>query len=197
MEKEARLASLKAELSTTDKFPKGDVIVARRLPKNFMNKLQEVQALEKINPRAFDALLMKFDAVAAGGTPPGFDRGQYGDEWTNDDFAEMGRRFVSVAFEERVPVQAMEERPAAPDAGQERPDAKKLQKERVRQLFAQEGGRIDLYVMNKAQQAGKPMAPRELGPIVTAIRERIFRDETQPLADARAGVDALMVELGY
>lgn len=192
-----RRHGFKAELSTTDKFPKGDVIVARRLPKNFMNKLREVQALEKINPRAFDALLMKFDAAAAGGSPSGFDRGQYGDEWTNDDFAEMGRRFVSVAFEERVPVQASEERPAAPDAGQERPDVKKLQKERMRQVFMQEGGRIDLYVMNKAQQAGKPMAPNKLGPIVAAIRERIFRDETQPPADVRTGVDVLMVELGY
>lgn len=55
-----------AELSTTDKFPKGDVIMARRLPKNFMKRLQSLQELEEKEPLVFDAMMLKIDMMSIG-----------------------------------------------------------------------------------------------------------------------------------
>ncbi len=192
-----RRHGFKAELSTTDKFPKGDVIIARRLPKNFMAKLGEAQALAKSDPNAFDALMMRLDVLSAGGEPSGFDRAAYGDGWTPDDFAEIARRFVASRYEEVVPADASPDKPAAPNAGEERPDAKAAQKRVTESVFADYKGRIDLYVRARATAAGKTVEPSQLGPIINAIKSRMFRKDSEIAPDIRAGVDATMAEMGY
>lgn len=192
-----RRHGFKAELSTTDKFPKGDVIIARRLPKNFMTKLGEAHALEKSDPNAFDAFMMKLDVLAAGGDPKGFDRASYGEGWIADDFAEIARRFVASRFEELVPVNASPDKPSVANAGEANPDAKASQKQVIGNVFDDVKGRIDLYVQTRAKAAGKTVELRGLGSIIDAIRTRVFRHDGESPTDIRAGVDTMMAEMGF
>ncbi len=192
-----RRHGFKAELSTTDKFPKGDVIIARRLPKNFLAKLGEARALETSDPNAFDAFMMRLDVLAAGGQPKGFDRAEYGDGWIKDDYAEMTRRFIARAYEETLPVEATPEKPTALNAGQERPEGKNAQKQVTEATFADHKGRIDLYVRARAQATGKTIEPSQLGSVIGAIKGRVLRNDGETPSSIRSGVDAMMAEMGY
>jgi hypothetical protein len=183
-----RRHGFQAELITTDKFPKGDVIIARRLPKNFMTKLGELQRLESMNPLAFDTLLIKVDILAAGAIPRGFNREEFGDGWTSEDFAELGRRFVAHAFESAEPSKAEESALAL--------DRFAPQKEVLQAVFSDTKGRIDLYVKLQAERAGRTIEPKDFGKLVVAIKTRILRNPQEPPAEIRSGVDAMMVEMG-
>lgn len=192
-----RRHGFKAELSTTDKFPKGDVIIARRLPKNFLTRLGEVQALEKMDPNAFDAFMMRLDVLAAGGEPKGFDRGAYGEDWTADDFAEIGRRFVAKAFEETVIAPIASEKPVVPESAAGKPEnAKSRYKKLVGAVFPEANGRIDLYVSSRAQLVGTKIESLRMGEVVAAIKNRITRTEGEDPKEIRAGIDAIMEQMG-
>jgi hypothetical protein len=192
-----RRHGFKAELSTTDKFPKGDVIIARRLPKNFNARLKELQDMERSDPLRFDTTMMMLDVLAAGGKPKGLDLGEYGEGWGADDFAELTRRFILPAYEEFKPVEASEQQPTAPEAGQPNKDGAQKAKDLMRAVFADEGGRVDLFIQNRVRQAGKTIGSKQFGPLVWAIRNRIERADGQSAAEIRASVDALMAEMGY
>ncbi|MFH1405228.1 MAG: methyltransferase [Patescibacteria group bacterium] len=192
-----RRHGFKAELHVTDKFPKGDVIVARRLPDNFIQKLAELQEFEKTDPKAFDAMMMRYDVMAAGAkSAKGLDLSKYGENWTPDDFAELTRRFISRVFEEFNPVNADEEEKLAPDAGQENKDAKKKQKALLKNVFSDVGGRIDLYVNNRSKESGKPVEKQQIGQIAGAIRNMVLRADIENPQEIRAQVDAMMQEMG-
>jgi hypothetical protein len=186
-----------ARLDVTDKFPKGDTIIARRLPSNFMEKFAQIKELEMSDPLRFDNLMMKLDILAAGASPRNMDPAEYGKDWTRDDFAELTRRFVSSAFEEFIPVDADEKKVSAQDAGMENKEAKKKEKALMSQVFADMKGRVDLYIKGRLEKGGKEVDPRKYGPITEAIKNRVLRmPESEPAA-IRKAVDELMVELGY
>lgn len=184
-----------AELDVTDKFPKGDTIIARRLPRNFMEKLSEIQALEKSDPTAFDTLMMKLDVIAAGGTVKDMDLESYGHGWTRDDFAEIGRRFVSSVFENYVPVGAEPEKPVAPEAGQENKAGKAKEKELMRAVFEPEKGRMDSYIREKYEAAGKELDMKDMGRISGVLKQRILRTPDASAEEIRRALDNIMEEI--
>ena len=81
-----------AELVTTDKFPKGDVIIARRLPNNFEAKLDELEKLEKEDPVRFDQTMLRLDKLANGGDVRGM-RATFGEGWVDEDYRELTKHF--------------------------------------------------------------------------------------------------------
>ena len=186
-----------AELSTTDKFPKGDVIMARRLPKNFMKRLQSLQELEEKEPLVFDAMMLKIDMMSIGREVKGLDKASFGDDWTEKDFQEISRRFIAPAFEEFSPVEASDEKVSAPNAGQENSEAKEQQKKRLKEVFYDTSGRIDLYINKRVSESGKSFEASSTGKLVKMIKNIAFRDLDQPSPDARKAVDAIMTEMGY
>jgi hypothetical protein len=192
-----RRHGFKAELSTTDKFPKGDVIIARRLPESFMDRLKIIQELERNEPWKYETLMSQIDILAAGGKPAGISVEDFGAEWSADDFAELSRRFWVPAYEEYRPVNASERHVTAPNAGQEKPEAKVAQKKLMQVIFRDLDGRVDRYIQVRATRAGKKLDSAATGSLVEAIRNRIFRAKDQDPEIVRQGVDTMMQDMGY
>ncbi len=186
-----------AELDITDKFPKGDTIIARRLPPDFMKRLAELKELEAKDPLKFDAQMMRLDLLAAGRELNDEELGIFGDGWTKNEFTELTRRFIAPAFEEYHSVDASKDKDTADNAGQEKKEAKKLQRKLMRQVFNDTKGKIHLYVRGRADAAGKTIEGKQMGPIIGAIKNRLFRNVGESQEDIRAGVDAIMTEMGY
>ena len=185
-----------AELSTTDKFPKGDVIIARRLPKNFINKLQEIKDLEAADPLKFDSIMQRIDLMAAGRVAKGLDKDRFGADWMPEDFAEISRRFISPAYEDFNPVDADEKKTVA-TAGQENAEGKEQQRKRMQEVFYDMRGRIDLYVTQRVAEAVKPFDMGSMPKIIATIKHIMYRDPNKPSKEVRASIDALMAEMGY
>ncbi len=192
-----RRHGFKAELKTTDKFPKGDVIIARRLPKDFQKKLMKAKVLKMSDPLAFDTLMMGVDVLAAGGTSKKFDRKAYGEDWIPDDFAELGRRFMAKAFEEQELVETPPVTSPEKTGGEKERDRRARQKRLVQEVFSGVKGRMDQYVVARVKAAGKTVTGSEMGPIIVAIKNRLFRKEGESVPSLRTGIDELMKKLGY
>ena len=182
----------KAELSTTDKFPKGDVIIARRLPKNFMQKLQTLQNLERTNPWLFESRMMQIDHLATGQNSH---QDEFGDGWMTDDFVELTRRFISPAYEEFQPVGANEDHETLPNAGQENKNGKALQKKKMQEVFPEFKGRIDLYIARHAEHYRRLNDTSAIGHLVETIKNKVLRGEDQSADKIRQDIDAMMMEL--
>lgn len=192
-----RRHGFKAELSTTDEFPKGDVIIARRLPKTFMKTLEGLQDLEHSELLKFDARMMQIDLLAAGRAMTDEDKKEFGEGWSTDDFSELTRRFIAPAFEQFKPVEAKEDQEAKPDAGQDNKEAKDLQKKRMQEVLHEYKGRVDLYIAQRAQQAGKAIEKSAFAQLVEAIKNKVLRGDGQSAEQIRQSVDEMMSEMGY
>jgi len=190
-----------ARLDITDKFPKGDTIIARRLPDDFMDKLSGLERLEKEDPRQFENVMMKIDVLAVGIDRQDLGREEFGEDWKPEDFAELTSRFVQPAFEDyRFEWEVSAEKVAEAERlrkAEENERAKERQKTLMRLVFKSEKGRIDLYVKDRAQAAGKTVQGPEMGRIIEAIKNRMFRSETDDADAIRASVDELMSEMEY
>lgn len=93
-----------AKLITTDRFPKGDVIIARRLPKNFEQKLAGLEKTEKEDLLRFDEALRRLDLLSRGVDVKGM-RAEFGEEWGDEDFRELADRFSVKGGEQTEEVQ--------------------------------------------------------------------------------------------
>jgi hypothetical protein len=192
-----RRHGFEAKLVTTDKFPKGDVIVARRLPKDFMAKMEEVRNLEKTDPWKGEKLMRQLDILAAGGQVAELS-GEFGEKWMAEDFAELTRRFVAPKFEQFKPVNASEKKEAAPDAGQDKKEAKAARLKLLGLVFADVGGRMDSYVEARLKAAGQKQDKKAMSQLIKAIQNRAFREGPEESPEKiRQDIDALMKELGY
>lgn len=186
-----------AELTTTDKFPKGDVIFARRLPGNFMEKLEELQKLEKTDPLEFDTVMMRIDVAGAGGTPKGLDRSQFGEDWKAEDFVEMSRRFIAPAFEPNDPTESAEVIESPPeDEPVAKIDKETRKKELLQTVFADTKGKIDMYLRSRFEKTGKPFDPSLMRTLAPVIMNRLLRNENESPEEIRKGVDEIMKEMG-
>ncbi len=200
-----------AELRTTDKFPKGDVIIARRLPDAFMDKLRELQQLEREDPRAFDVMQMRLDRMA---TKRGKnDREEtFGPEWTEQDAKEMIRRLrPDVVVEEREGkerreaaaakvydqrMQALEERKAK-EAEQAARAAEKLRKEALmREVFHDANGKLNLYLEKRASETGRPIPKKQFGRVAKGVNEILSSGEQNPMA-VRSQIEGMLEQMGF
>ncbi len=204
-----RRHGFKAELKINHKFPKGDVIIARRLPSNFMEKLAELQAMEKSDPVKFDNIVSRLSKLSKGGDYQGMRNSEFGEKWIDDDFNEMLDRLspARVAKEkERVEKrrnQATEayKRKLEQDIKAKKEAAekerKKAQKELVKRIFGDCGGRQDLYLQNRAK-SGKPPVPKNmLGDINRVITTIVQEAEGEDPERIRQAIDDKMEELGF
>lgn len=157
-----------AELHMTDKFPKGDVIVARRLPDSFMAIFAELEKLEKSDPVQFDTTMLQLDKLSRGGDVAG-QRALFGAEWTNDDFAELTRRFSSAD-------PARTNDAALVGLG---PTEKQLSLQEQKEIDVF-GMRLAQYLKSKGVSDGKPfgqalgLAKKRMGELMNASPEQVL-----------------------
>jgi hypothetical protein len=187
-----RRHGFQASLSTTDKFPKGDVIIARRLPENFMTRLQELQEMERLEPWKFEAEMMKIDRLAAGVVSAESTSKKKAQPWMAEDYAELSSRFIAPAFEEVIPLDASPDHTTSPLAGEEDKEAKARQKKRIQDVFQDVKGRIDLYVTQYWQRDGKTGDHAARGRVIEAIRSSVLRSEAKDPQEIRKEIDAMM-----
>lgn len=189
-----------AELRKTDKFPKGNVIIARRLSHDFMGKISELQRLEKSDPIAFDNLLSRLDKRVRGRKVKA--DAEFGfDGWSRKDFAELIRRLepatkaraetvalarMKEAAEKLTEIDQQEEAEAQAVAEAAR---KKAEQRLTEEVFADTKGRIDLYL--DAHSVPK----KKFREIIPALQ--IIIKEGGTAESVRRKVDVKMAELGY
>ncbi|MBU1032643.1 MAG: methyltransferase [Patescibacteria group bacterium] len=207
-----RRHGFKAELYTTDKFPKGDVVMARRLPKGFMDKLEEFEILEKESPKEFDAKIMRLDRLARGKGKKA-ERSVFGAEWVDDDFAELVRRLSPA---EQAHQQEMKERQAraiadeyraikAEDRKKKIEAEEKARKKEIREkkeilmseVFHDVGGKPNTYLDYWSTQTKKKIPKKDYGNIMRMINEVIMEDFDADPKATRAKIDRLMEINGY
>lgn len=193
-----RRHGFKAELKMTDKFPKGDVIIARRLPQNFMKQLEILKKEFIENPTVFQALLKKLNNLATGRNPQGFNRDIYGDDWVADDFAELTRRLIEPASDRIKPAPVIEITPLSTnnETIPNEQEVKKQQKKITQEVFVDYKGRIDQYVIDRTKRIEKILTGQEMGAVITSIKNRLFQYEGEPATNIRQGIDTLMNDLG-
>ena len=190
-----------ARLDITDKFPKGDTIIARRLPSDFMEKLALLKRLEKQDSRRFENAMLKLDVLAVGVGLGDLGHGEFGEDWKPEDFAELTARFIEPAFEDyrfEWEIKAgQEEEDRRLRAVQENERAIELQKKLMMLVFGPEKGRVDVYIRNRALAVGRTVGGPEIGKLISAIKNCMFRQNTDDAVAVRASVDRLMAELNY
>lgn len=208
-----RRHGFKAELRLNPQFPKGDVIIARRLPKDFMGKLQELRELEKTDPLRFEAILQRLDGMARGRKYRGQDAVDFGEGWIADDFDELRQR-LEPAYEAnrreaalKMARQAVEDYQAKLRAKWEarlkehEAAEKKAKKERAeafhKAIFADAGGKPNTYLEKRTRETGKPIPKQEIGGVIGIINALIQENADRQPAEIRSLIDAKLDELGY
>ena len=207
-----RRHGFQAELYMTDKFPKGDVIIARRLPKNFLIKLKEIEQLEKDDPTTFDNLRLKLDYLIKG---KGSARGakvenmlrEFGDDWVLEDFIEIDRRLDPTIADAEVKEilsdlkkRAARERTRIVKEREEREEQKAekaREKEFMDALFADSRGRIDIYARQHAEKTGVTIPYNKFNTVINALQNKINRMKGENLEQIRISLDKIMEEMGY
>jgi hypothetical protein len=208
-----RRHGFKAELRLNPEFPKGDVIIARRLPKNFMGKLEELQTLEKDDPNKFDAVISQLDKMARGGDYRGKRSADFGEGWIDDDFAELVERLSPMAEEkrkdaaERLARQATENYRAKVEAKKQaeleakQKANKKAAKEKmdavVKQVFADAGGRQNTYISQRAKLTGRIIPKERMGTVMGIINTLIQESLDEEPSTIRANIDSKLDEMGF
>lgn len=202
-----------AELRINREFPKGDVIIARRLPKDFMDKLDELKTLETSEDQddrmKFDNELQKLDKLVRTGKGAA----GYGKKWTKDDFAELRERLSPMYEEKRreadqkVAGQAMEiyrEKAAAKEkAAIEAREAAKKKEEKdrrealLKQIFADSQGKQNTYITQRAKQTGRPIPKERMGTVMGIINTLIQESSGEEPSAIRANIDAKLEEMGF
>ncbi|OGH69921.1 MAG: hypothetical protein A3C90_02435 [Candidatus Magasanikbacteria bacterium RIFCSPHIGHO2_02_FULL_51_14] len=192
----------KAELHTTDKFPKGDVIIARRLPRNFIKKLEELRMLGEKDPVQFKSIMSKINAMAQGGMKEARGK-EYGGSWVDDDFAELRKRLTEepgisvleeVAEEEkRLEAEETERKKSQEGASEE----KRREKEIIASVFSDiKGGRMDMYLRNRCEEAGRPTPHgTEFAKVMGAIKSKVIELKDREPATIRTAIDELVKEM--
>ncbi|MFA5185254.1 MAG: methyltransferase [Patescibacteria group bacterium] len=208
-----RRHGFKAELRLNPEFPKGDVIIARRLPKNFMGKLEEFKALEKDEPEKFDAVMMQLDKLSRGGDYRGKRAADFGEGWIDDDFSELAERLSPhieekrKAAAEKLARQATENYLAKVEAKKQakievqKMAEKKAAKEKmdalVKQVFSDAGGRQNTYVTHRAKETGRPIPKERIGVVMGIINTIIQESASEDPREIRQAIDGKMEELGF
>lgn len=203
-----RRNGFKAELHTTDKFPKGDVIIARRLPKNFMNKLQELKHLEAENPNEYDAMLMRLDKMAAGGDMKGKRSEEFGDNWIDDDFEELidrlspariarekdmalKRRKRAVLRYESKQEKARKQREAEL-AAEEKKKAKAKRDEFMKAIFPDAKGKPNVFVDQWAQENGAKISKKDYGSLMGKMKTLIEKHQEDAPDALRSQIEEML-----
>lgn len=198
-----RRHGFEAELHKTDKFPKGNVIIARRLPPDFMGAVDELDRLEETDPNRFDAVMTRLNALVRGRKPKGGPDLGFGEGWRSEDFAELARRLTpseEAREEDAKKAKAEAARKREEEAEQREAEEVRIVKEKAERLaflngiFGDAKGKIDVYVRNRAANAGKPV-PRNMKPFVDGIQN--FIQGGGEAEQVRAHIDQWMTEQGY
>lgn len=208
-----RRHGFKAELRLNPEFPKGDVIIARRLPKNFMGKLEELLALERDEPGKFDAITMQLDKMARGGDYRGKRAADFGEGWIDDDFMELIERLRPDLEERRKEAakklarQATENYLAKVEAKKRdelearQKAEKKALKEKLeavlKQVFADAGGRQNTYITQRAEQTGRTIPKERVGAVMGMINTLIQESLDEEPSAIRAKIDSKLEEMGF
>lgn len=194
-----RRHGFQAELHKTDKFPKGNVIIARRLPRDFMGVADGLRALERDDPKRFDGMMTRLDQMARGRKPRGSADLRFGEGWRDVDYAELIRRMTpSEEAKEEEAAQAKKKAAAEREAEIERAEAAERQavEEKAKRLaflgdvFSDSEGSMQKFV--KDRMKGKP---GNMGKVMPEIQKIIQAGGDAP--EVRKRIDEKMTELGY
>jgi hypothetical protein len=200
----------KAELHTTDKFPKGDVIIARRLPNNFMVKLNELKKLETDDPNAYDAMIMKLDKMARGGNVKKEREVLFGEKWIDDDFEELLDRLspARIAREDEITAnrrlkatelylikQEEDRRQEEAKIVAERKKAEKAEYEKyVMTVFPEAKGKPNVFVTQWSQSHEVKIVKNQMGKIMSEINTILRENRSKESSIVRAMVEAYLIE---
>ena len=184
-----------AELHVTDKFPKGDVIIARRLPPNFNEMENKMKVMEKRDPNKFDAVMLYIDKMINNRTiNDKATANEFGENWRRKDFEELRRRME----EKKKPIEKEMDTKTAKVDGTEPKNREKVnsEKELIKSVFPDfVGGRIDVYVESHASQAGVILRKQEVGKIAGEIKREILNNSKSSPGEIRSKIDNIVAKL--
>jgi hypothetical protein len=184
-----------AELDITDKFPKGDTIIARRLPENFMDEYTRLRELEKNSPRKFEKEIMKIDVIASGGSHKGDGIAFLGDTWKLEDYVEMSRRFMAQAYEDYEWTHEKEARIEAEKLAEQEKIRKAQERKLMKTVFAPFKGRIDMYLRKRHEEAGIKLQGKDIGRYIQVVKQIMLRDLEATPDQVIAKLDEWMEEV--
>ncbi len=161
-----------AELLTTDKFPKGDVIIARRLPKDFPARLAALEKLEKETPTKFDAMILRLDRLARKGDVDNL-RAEYGADWVDADFKELIKHFEA----------------KAPPAVNSKPQLEAKKENKVQS--EQEQREISVFGVKLAEHLKKLGVPdgKPFGQALALAKKRVLELNNAPPEEVRTAIE--------
>ncbi len=203
-----RRNGFKAELHVTDKFPKGDVIIARRLPENFMNKLEELKRLEAENPNEYDAMLMRLDKMATGVNMKGKRDEEFGEKWIDDDFEELIDRLSparivrekEAAFKRRK--RATERYEVKKELERENAEAEKTAAEKkakkarrdqfMKDVLPEAKGKPNVFVNKWAEENGIKIPKKDFGKLMGEITSIIENNQDNEPNTVRSMIEEML-----
>ncbi len=208
-----RRHGFQAELRLNPEFPKGDVIIARRLPKNFMDKLDELQKLETDEPEKFDAIQMQLDKMVRGGDFRGKRTSDFGEAWTDDDFRELTDRLSpnneakrreaaqkreKLASEQYATyVQKVREDAIASQIATDKKEARERTERLHKRIFSDVDGKLNAYIRQREKKMGKSIPKERMGTVMGIINTIIEENRTEEPVKIRAKIDDKLEEIGF